>query len=96
MISPSEGLLYVTFNNNGTHLANTISSHFCGTDISIFCVAGPYDGTTGSVQKYNIASKTWTNITPVSGSDLYFGFGGLAVDLQKPGTIMVAALNCWW
>ena len=21
---------------------------------------------------------------------------GLAVDLQKPGTLMVAALNCWW
>jgi xyloglucan-specific exo-beta-1,4-glucanase len=21
---------------------------------------------------------------------------GLAVDLQKPGTVMVAALNCWW
>lgn len=28
--------------------------------------------------------------------DLYFGFGGVAVDLQKPGTIMVAALNSWW
>ena len=23
-------------------------------------------------------------------------FGGLAVDLQKPGTVMVAALNEWW
>ncbi|KAF5382967.1 hypothetical protein D9757_006364 [Collybiopsis confluens] len=55
--------------------------------------AGPYDGTLGSVQKYNIATSTWTDITPVSGSDLYFGFGGLAVDLQKPGTIMVTALN---
>ncbi|KAJ4489459.1 hypothetical protein C8J55DRAFT_534473 [Lentinula edodes] len=43
--------------------------------------AGPYDGTLG------------TDITPVSGSDLYFGFGGLSVDLQKPGTLMVAALN---
>jgi len=39
---------------------------------------------------------TGTNITPVSGSDLYFGFGGVAVDRQKPGTIMVAALNSWW
>jgi len=37
-----------------------------------------------------------TDITPVSGSDLFFGFGGIAVDLQKPGTIMVAALNSWW
>ncbi|KAG7099404.1 hypothetical protein E1B28_001257 [Marasmius oreades] len=58
--------------------------------------AGPYDGTSGAVYKYNIANSTWTNITPVSGSDLYFGFGGVAVDLQKPGTIMVAALNSWW
>ncbi|KAJ8520928.1 hypothetical protein ONZ45_g2331 [Pleurotus djamor] len=58
--------------------------------------AGPYDGTGGAIYKYNIATSTWTNITPVSGSDLYFGFGGIAVDLQKPGTVMVAALNSWW
>ncbi|KAG7450325.1 Oligoxyloglucan reducing end-specific cellobiohydrolase [Guyanagaster necrorhizus] len=58
--------------------------------------AGPYDGTLGSVYKYNISASTWTDITPVSGSDLYFGFGGLSVDLQKPGTLMVAALNSWW
>ncbi|KAF9535842.1 Oligoxyloglucan reducing end-specific cellobiohydrolase [Crepidotus variabilis] len=58
--------------------------------------AGPYDGTLGVVQKYNITSGVWTDITPVSGSDLYFGFGGLTVDLQKPGTLMVAALNSWW
>ncbi|KJA29887.1 carbohydrate-binding module family 1 protein [Hypholoma sublateritium FD-334 SS-4] len=58
--------------------------------------AGPYDGTDGSVYKYNITSGVWTDITPVSGSDLYFGFGGVAVDLQLPGTIMVAALNSWW
>jgi xyloglucan-specific exo-beta-1,4-glucanase len=32
----------------------------------------------------------------VTGSDLYFGFGGVAVDIQKPGTIMVAALNSWY
>ncbi|KAF9480067.1 Oligoxyloglucan reducing end-specific cellobiohydrolase [Pholiota conissans] len=58
--------------------------------------AGPYDGTAGAVYKYNITSGVWTNVTPVSGSDLYFGFGGVAVDLQKPGTVMVAALNSWW
>ncbi|VDB99838.1 unnamed protein product [Peniophora sp. CBMAI 1063] len=58
--------------------------------------AGPYDGTNGAVYKYNITSGALTNITPVSGSDLYFGFGGVAVDLQKPGTVMVAALNSWW
>ncbi|KAJ8518405.1 hypothetical protein ONZ45_g4516 [Pleurotus djamor] len=58
--------------------------------------AGPYDGEGGAIYKYNIATSTWTNITPVSGSDLYFGFGGVAVDLQNPGTVMVAALNSWW
>ncbi|KAI0651786.1 hypothetical protein C8Q79DRAFT_898736 [Trametes meyenii] len=58
--------------------------------------AGPYDGTTGSVYKYDLTSGTFTDITPVSGGDLYFGFGGVAVDLQRPGTIMVAALNSWW
>ena len=30
------------------------------------------------------------------GTDGDFGFGGLTVDLKKPGTIMVAALNSWW
>ncbi|KAF9443716.1 carbohydrate-binding module family 1 protein [Macrolepiota fuliginosa MF-IS2] len=58
--------------------------------------AGPYDGTGGAIYKYNIDTGAWTNITPVSGGDLYFGFGGVAVDLQKNGTVMVAALNSWW
>lgn len=58
--------------------------------------AGPYDGQSGAVYKYAIESGTWTDITPASGGDLYFGFGGVAVDLQRPGTIMVAALNSWW
>lgn len=58
--------------------------------------AGPYDGTLGAVYKYNLTSSVWTDITPVTGSDLYFGFGGLSVDLQKPGTLMVAAVNSWW
>ena len=31
-----------------------------------------------------------------AGTDGGFGFGGLTVDLKKPGTIMVAALNSWW
>jgi xyloglucan-specific exo-beta-1,4-glucanase len=74
VLSPAEGLLYVSYSNG----------------------AGPYDGTLGSVMKYDIAASTWTDITPASGSNLYFGFGGLAVDLQVPGTIMVAALNSWW
>ncbi|KAI1145466.1 carbohydrate-binding module family 1 protein [Nemania diffusa] len=57
---------------------------------------GPYDGTLGAVYRYDITAGTWTNITPVSGSDLYFGFGGIGVDMLKPGTIVVASLNSWW
>ena len=57
---------------------------------------GPYDGTLGAVYRYDITNGTWTNITPVSGGDLFFGFGGLGLDIQKPGTLMVATLNSWW
>ncbi|CAN8098205.1 unnamed protein product [Discula destructiva] len=58
--------------------------------------AGPYDGTMGAVWRYDLGNSTWKNITPVSGSDLYFGFGGIGLDTLKPGTIVVAALNSWW
>ncbi|OKL62946.1 hypothetical protein UA08_01766 [Talaromyces atroroseus] len=58
--------------------------------------AGPYDGTNGTVHKYNISTGVWTDISPTSMASTYYGYGGLAVDLQVPGTIMVAALNCWW
>ncbi|KAH7323000.1 family 74 glycoside hydrolase [Stachybotrys elegans] len=58
--------------------------------------SGPYDGTLGAVYRYNIDDGSWTNITPVSGSDLISGFGGLSVDLKNPGTLIVATLNQWW
>ncbi|KAI0176572.1 glycoside hydrolase family 74 protein [Hypoxylon sp. FL1284] len=57
---------------------------------------GPYDGTLGAVFRYDLAAGTWKDITPVSGEDLNFGFGGVGVDMQKPGTIVVASLNSWW
>lgn len=58
--------------------------------------SGPYDGTKGAVFRYDIAAGTWKDITPVSGADLTYGFGGLALDAQKPGTLVVASLNSWW
>ncbi|KAH6842955.1 hypothetical protein B0I37DRAFT_418097 [Chaetomium sp. MPI-CAGE-AT-0009] len=58
--------------------------------------AGPYDGTKGGVHRYDITTGTWKDITPVAGADLTFGFGGLSVDMQKPGTLIVATLNSWW
>ena len=58
--------------------------------------AGPYDGTNGTLHKYNISTGVWTDISPTSLSSTSYGYGGLTVDLQKPGTLMVAALNDWW
>ncbi|GKT44870.1 xylosidase/arabinosidase [Colletotrichum spaethianum] len=58
---------------------------------------GPYDGTSGAVWRYDITAGTWKDITPVApGPDLYHGFGGLGLDIQKPGTLVVASLNSWW
>ncbi|KAF0324211.1 glycoside hydrolase family 74 protein [Colletotrichum asianum] len=58
--------------------------------------SGPYDGTQGAVYRYDLTSGKWTDITPTSGTDLFYGFGGIAVDAQKPGTIVVATLNSWY
>ncbi|XXG95361.1 hypothetical protein Hte_001623 [Hypoxylon texense] len=45
---------------------------------------------------YSDGTATWNDTTLVSGSDLYFGFGGIGVDMQNPGTVVVASLNSWW
>nr|WP_245946793.1 X2-like carbohydrate binding domain-containing protein [Paenibacillus cellulosilyticus] len=60
--------------------------------------SGPYDGVSGDVYRYNIATGVWTNISPIpsTSTDLYFGYGGLAVDRNNPDTIMVTTLNSWW
>ncbi|KAL1846867.1 Xyloglucanase [Diaporthe australafricana] len=58
--------------------------------------SGPYDGTQGAVYRYDLTSGNWTDITPTAGTDLFYGFGGLAIDAQKPGTIVVATLNSWY
>ncbi|MHA7581333.1 X2-like carbohydrate binding domain-containing protein [Paenibacillus vandeheii] len=60
--------------------------------------AGPYDGEKGDLWKLNTSTGVWTNISPVpsSSTDNYYGYGGLTVDAQHPGTLMVATLNSWW
>ncbi|KAK7722192.1 Xyloglucanase [Diaporthe eres] len=57
---------------------------------------GPFDGTKGSVWRYDIRNSTWKDITPVPNATLAHGFGGLGLDMQQPGTLVVAALNLWW
>lgn len=56
--------------------------------------SGPYDGTSGAVWRYDITANAWKDISPSPGAA--YGYGGLAVDLLKPGTIMAASLNNWW
>lgn len=59
---------------------------------------GPYDGAKGDVWKYNTATGAWTQISPIpsSSGDDYFGYSGLTIDRQHPGTIMVATQVSWW
>ena len=60
---------------------------------------GPYDGGHGDVWRYATATGAWTRVSPIPSSDVdnnYFGYGGLTVDRQRPGTLMVTAYSSWW
>ncbi|MFF8191694.1 RICIN domain-containing protein [Streptomyces bobili] len=51
------------------------------------------DATAGSVWKYTPDGGAWKDISPSQGN---YGFSGLAVDPQKPSTVMVSTLHRWW
>jgi len=60
---------------------------------------GPYDGSSGDVWKYAIATGAWTQISPVPSSNTsgdYFGYSGLSIDQEHPNTIMVTGYSSWW
>ncbi|MCT9111626.1 cellulose binding domain-containing protein [Streptomyces mirabilis] len=57
---------------------------------------GPYDGGKGQLWRYATRTGTWTNISPVAEADTYYGFSGLTVDRQHPGTVMITAYSSWW
>ncbi|MEU1786543.1 xyloglucanase [Streptomyces sparsogenes] len=57
---------------------------------------GPYDGAKGQVWRYATATGEWKNISPMADADTYFGYAGLTVDRQKPGTLMVTGYSSWW
>ncbi|MDV7217668.1 1,4-beta-glucanase [Streptomyces prunicolor] len=63
---------------------------------------GPNGQSTGSVHKLAVASGTWTDVTPVvpggttaDGSVDSFGYGGVAVDARRAGTVVVSTNNRW-
>jgi photosystem II stability/assembly factor-like uncharacterized protein len=59
---------------------------------------GPSDVTDGAVWKLDPKSGQWSNITPLvpkrDPKDA-FGYGGLAVDAPRPGTLMVTTIDRW-
>ncbi|MEU3250710.1 cellulose binding domain-containing protein [Streptomyces sp. NPDC006997] len=57
---------------------------------------GPYDGGKGQLWRYTTATGAWTDISPVAEADTYYGFSGLTVDRQHPGTLMATAYSSWW
>ncbi|MFJ4283220.1 cellulose binding domain-containing protein [Streptomyces massasporeus] len=57
---------------------------------------GPYDGGKGRLWRYATGTGTWTDISPVAEADTFYGFSGLTVDRQRPGTVMATAYSAWW
>ena len=56
--------------------------------------AGPYNGGDGQVLKFHTRTGVWTDITPEPAGA--FGYTGLTIDRQNPGTIMVGSQIQWW
>ncbi|HEY3556518.1 MAG TPA: sialidase family protein [Kribbella sp.] len=59
---------------------------------------GPYEMYDGAVHKLNTATGEWTDITPLrpnTGGEAGFGYGGLATDPRRPGTVMVSTMSRW-
>ncbi|WSQ12134.1 1,4-beta-glucanase [Streptomyces sp. NBC_01231] len=65
-------------------------------------VPGPNGQSDGSVHKLRTTDGKWTEVTPVKpggatsdGSADTFGYGGVAVDACRPGTVVVSTNNRW-
>ncbi|NGO09480.1 1,4-beta-glucanase [Streptomyces sp. HC44] len=63
---------------------------------------GPNGQSDGSVHKLRTATGKWTEVTPVKpggttedGSADTFGYGGVAVDARRAGTVVVSTNNRW-
>jgi hypothetical protein len=76
-----------------------------GPDGNLYLVygdqVGPNNLTTGAVYQYilpttNNPNGTWNAITPPRASGYQGGYGGLSMDPEKPGTIMVSTLDHYY
>ncbi|GAB7191149.1 xyloglucanase [Kineococcus sp. NUM-3379] len=60
--------------------------------------AGPYDGSKGEVWRLDTATGEWRDVSPVPSAspENTFGYSGLTVDRQRPGTLVVATQIQWF
>ncbi|MFE6286917.1 1,4-beta-glucanase [Streptomyces sp. NPDC057877] len=57
---------------------------------------GPNGQSDGSVHRLDTARDQWTEVTPAApGEGDTFGYGGVAVDARRPGTVVVSTNNRW-
>ncbi|MFD0317581.1 WD40/YVTN/BNR-like repeat-containing protein [Streptomyces flavalbus] len=57
---------------------------------------GPNGQLDGSVHRLDTVGGRWTDVTPAApGAGDTFGYGGVAVDARRPGTVVVSTNNRW-
>jgi len=54
--------------------------------------SGPWDPSSGQIWKYNLATGTWTNITP---SGITTPFSGISVDPNNPDRVVASTINIY-
>src|SRR5690606_17620805 len=74
---------------------DTVNGHLL---IATSETGGPYDGSKGDVWRHDTATGERKRVSPVPSDspDNYFGYSGLTLDRQRPGTLMVATQIAWW
>lgn len=57
---------------------------------------GPHDVSDGALYRFDTKTDTWTDVSPLKPSDSdKFGYGAVAVDPQKPGTVIATTIDRW-
>ncbi|MFF8230816.1 beta propeller repeat protein [Streptomyces caelestis] len=76
--------------------------HTCELYVTYANAPGPNGQSDGSVHKLRTTTGKWTEVTPVKpggptsdGGTDSFGYGSVAVDARRPGTVVVSTNNRW-
>jgi hypothetical protein len=76
--------------------------HTCELYVTYANAPGPNGQSDGSVHKLRTTTGKWSEVTPVKpggptsdGGTDSFGYGGVAVDARRPGTVVVSTNNRW-